>query len=208
MLANIFNAVAEKEEDEEDGEDDDIDDEDIEENSTRIRSRRKRKRKEKSLEMRILESHLLMPLISLISNKKVKNTEVRHQTVRAIAGLAGVCANYVTAKHDITLKIQGLIRGWPLALPELTKCLESPNILVQTDAARALAALAKMTSLQDAIVSSRTWCSRISLFLFTYSEDSLVSPTHNTRIPINRAFSLFLGYAIDRHDARTQVLWI
>ena len=173
VLANIFNAVAEKEEEEdEDGEDGDIDDEE-EENSTRIRSRRRRKRKEKSLEMRILESHLLIPLISLISNKKVKNTEVRHQTVRAIAGLAGVCANYVTAKHDITLKIQGLIRGWPLALPELTKCLESPNILVQTDAARALAALAKMTSLQDAIVSSRT-LDLMTSFLKQQHEDPLL----------------------------------
>ena len=42
----------------------------------------------------------------------------------------------------------------------------------------------------------------------TYSEDSLVSPTQHpypssiplTRNNINRAFSLFLGYAIDRHD--------
>ena len=54
---------------------------------------------------------------------------------------------------------------------------------------------------------------RISLFSFTFSEDSLVSLTQHpcpsivslTSNNINRAFSLFLGCAIDRHDARTQI---
>ena len=185
VLANIFNAVAEKQEekdDEHDNDDDDDDDgnddiydgdQDKEKNSTRVRETRRRRKKEKSLEKRILESHLLVPLVSLISNKNVKNTEVRHQIVRAIAGLAGVCANYVTANGDITLKIQGLIRGWPFALSELTKCLESPNILVQTDAARALASLAKMTSLQDAIVSSRA-LDLMTSFLKQQHEDPLL----------------------------------
>jgi len=179
VLANIFNAVAEKDEyNDEDDDDDNIEENDEEKNLTtitqQVREKRRRKKNVKSMEMRVLESHLLIPLITLISNKKVRNTEVRHQTVRAIAGLARVCANYVTKNpQSLTLKIQGMIRGWPLALPELTKCLESPNILVQTDAARALAALAKMTSLQDAIVSSRV-LDLMTSFLKQQHEDPLL----------------------------------
>jgi len=52
----------------------------------------------------------------------------------------------------------------------------------------------------------RARSARISLFSSTYSEDSLVSPTQHstvslTRKNINRAFALFLGYGIDRHDS-------
>ena len=59
-------------------------------------------------------------------------------------------------------------------------------------------------------LSSFTFIIHLLISLMSSSEkrENLNCITHSwniTRNNINRAFSLFLGYAIDRHDARTQV---
>ena len=46
----------------------------------------------------------------------------------------------------------------------------------------------------------------LSSFHLLILVDCITRSWNITRNNINRAFSLFLGYAIDRHDARTQVL--
>ena len=51
-----------------------------------------------------------------------------------------------------------------------------------------------------------TWCSRMleRILIISHKYNECHCITHEFE-NINRAFSLFLGYAIDRHDARTQV---
>ena len=53
--------------------------------------------------------------------------------------------------------------------------------------------------------SSRDGRTGVLMFVLNYHADCITRSWNITQNNINRAFSLFLGYAIDRHDARTQV---